>query len=268
MWFERWIKGETIKQLAKASGYSRSKIQRVVLGYLPIDPTDQLDLSSYKYITFDGKFLFGREFCLLVVFDALTNRPIIGTVAKAESKPNITHWLNQLKQAGLAPVAVTTDGLEAGIMAFREIWPGIITQRCLFHIKLQVTAWCRIPPRIGLGKELSSCVDRLMHVDSPASAESFVCEYKDIVARHRDYINTLDPKKTTDKDLKKAVVLIDKAGPNMFHYLRDARIAKTTSPLEGYFKHIQNIRGFRHNGLTEQHLFDFIKWRIYFDSTK
>lgn len=223
-------------------------------------------MSDYKYIAFDGKFLFGRKYSLLVVYDVLTNKPIASTVASGENRASIVPWLRKLKTQGLEPIAVTTDGLRAGVYSFRTVWPDILTQRCLFHVKLQITAWARIPPRTELGKDLTEYVNQLFYVTDQDKADRFYLGYQDIVKRHQGTIQNLDRNRTLDRDLLRAVSVIQYALPSLFHYINDPNIAKTTSGLEGYFKQIQNIRGFRHNGLTEEHLFDFLKWKICLDS--
>jgi hypothetical protein len=266
IWFKRWIDGETVTQVARGSGYSSSKIRRIILARLPLAPTANKDFSSYSHIVFDGKFLFGRRYCLLVIYDAQTNKPIASTIAKGENRLGIVPWLRTLRAQGLNPMAVTTDGNRAGVYSFREVWPNILTQRCLFHIKLQITAWARIPPRTELGRDLTDYVNNLFDVKNNLEARQFYGGYLDILERHKNTIAKLDRRNILERDLYRAMSVIEHAMPNLFHYLKDPRIAKTTSGLEGYFKQIQDVRGFRHCGLTEQHLFDFIKWKIYFDS--
>jgi len=267
-WFRLWINGYTVKQLVRNSGHSRSKIQRIILYELAQAPPLPLNLSQYTHIVFDGKFLFGRKYCLLVVYDARTNKPIACHAARGENRRGIIPWLYALQRQGLNPQAVTTDGNPAGIWSFREVWPSIVTQRCLFHIKLQVTAWCRIPPRTELGIELTQYVNSLFVVKSNAEAEVFESEYRAILLRNKRIISNLDTTNILERDLLKAITVIANALPCLFHYLDDPKIAKTTSGLEGYFKQIQDIRGFRHSGLTEVHLKQFIAWRIYFDTSK
>lgn len=266
-WFYFWIDGYTLKQLGKLSGYSKTYLRQIILRELAKDPMVSDDLSSYKYLVFDGKLLFGRKYSLLVIYDALTNKPIASTVATGhENRDGIIPWLTKLKTQGLQPNAVTTDGQRAGIYSFKEVWPDIVTQRCLFHIKLQITAWARIPPRTELGKALTLYVNQLFCVTNASKADDFYQGYLDILEQYKESIAKLDRRNTLDRDLLRAVSVIKHALPDLFHYLDDPNIAKTTSGLEGYFKQVQDVRGFRHNGLTEEHLFNFIKWKVFFDS--
>ena len=49
-------------------------------------------------------------------------------------------------------------------------------------------------------------------------------------------------------DLKRARSMLVKAVPNMFHYLDDANIPKTTNALEGYYSRLKQ-RYRQHRGL-------------------
>ena len=196
-------------------------MRRIVLKNLPQSPPANTDYSQYKYLVFDGKFLFGRKYSLLTIYDPLTNKPVVVRVARGENRAGIIPWLKELKSQGLNPRAVTTDGLWAGIYSFKEVWPDILTQRCLFHIKLQVNAWTRIPPRTELGKDLSMHVNRLFYVENILDARQFRDEYLGIVKKHKTTINNLDNTTALGRDLRRAVSVLEYAQPNLFHYLND-----------------------------------------------
>ena len=289
IWFERWIKGETINQLTKASKLSKETLRKIFIHFLKKDPNYNLDLSKYKYVSFDGKYLFGRKYSLILIFDVLKNKPIVGKVVKSETRKHIEPFLRDLKNSDFNPEVVTTDGLYTVLKAFKTVYPNIINQRCLFHIKLQVNMWLRRPPRTEIGKELSKLVAKLLFVDNNEKKLEFINDFYKIKSKYFSLINLIKEKKTKqnfykeiylsssditriktsiERDLLKSIILIENALPNLFHYLGDKKISKTTSQLEGYFKQIQRIRGFQHCGLTKQHLFDFIKWKIYFDFCK
>jgi len=247
------------------SGYGKAKIRHILLRELAKEVPRNINLHSYKYLIFDGKYLFGRRYVLLVLMDALTKKPITLTIARSESKVCILPWLLGLKEAGLSPKAVTTDGKQAIIYAFKEVWPDITTQRCLFHIKLQIRAWVRAKPKDESAKELLRLAYTIDNVTNSTEALFFKENYLNLKNKYNDDLKKLDPNHPIQSDLLRAYSVLKYALPNCFNYLNDSNIAKTTSSLEGYFKQIQRIRGFGHNGLTEDHLFQFIYWKAYFD---
>lgn len=268
VWFQKWLEGYTISQLVTLSGKSKAAMHRLLLRELakPVPPL--LNLTRMTHLMFDAKYLFGRQYCLLVILDAATNRPVAGTVVRGETRPCITPWLIALKTAGLSPVAVTTDGRQAGIYAFARVWPEITIQRCLFHIRMQVEPWVRAKPKYPAAVALKQLCETLCWVGTRAEAVVFQAAYQQLRATHQAELACLNAAHPVEGELIRAYQLLYYALPNCFHYLEDTRIARTTSPLEGYFKHVQKIRGFQHNGMTEEHLFQFLAWKLYYDGRK
>ncbi len=236
--------------------------------HLDRDPPDvtNLDLSKHRYLQFDGKYILGRKYSVCILFDAITKNPIDGMVFKSESYKNIYPWLLKLKCAGLEPTAITTDGLYTVIRAFREVFPGIITQRCLFHIEMQIGMWLRFRPKSRLAQDLKALLPILRNAYVEPEALRFKQKYLKLRNSHRAEIEALDNSHPVEDDLAKCFTLLDKALDCMFNFINDPRISRTTSALEGYNKKIQDIRGFRHCGLTEDHLIKFIKHKIHSDS--
>ena len=91
--------------------------------------------------------------------------------------------------------------------------------------------------------------------------------------RHQDFVNHKSYKEETGrywythKSVRKAFVHIKRALPDMFHYLDNPRIAKTTNGLESFFGHFkQNIS--LHRGLSKPNFRNYIKWYLYFKSNE
>ena len=261
--FKRWILGDTISSVATFAGISYSQTQRILMAKLEQEPSwSQKALLSSKYVALDGKFLFGRKKTVLILFNTQTNLPIACKMVKSENKKEITAFLIELREQGLCPIAVTTDGRGTIANCFKDIFPGIITQRCLFHIVLQINAWVRIPPRHPLGRQLRGLIDTLMWIRTAEDIEVFWDRYNNIVANSQDIIRELRGVAQENRqalDLLKCFPLLNNARDDLFSYLVDSNIAPTTSGLEGFNKQIQKIKGFDHNGLTEEHIDLFIR---------
>lgn len=265
MWFELWVKDNyTVKQLSRISGHSTKKLQRIMLRELKNSPPD-CDLAGYSHVLMDGKFLFGRRFCLAIILDAVTHKPVAGTIVKAESKRHLLPWFKQLKEQGFHPRCVTTDGNQSIISAFTDAWPGIITQRCLFHIRLQVGAWARAKPRYESTRGLLYLLETLSDISTKGKADAFCRQFLVLADRYAQELNGFDAAHPVEGDAIRAYSLVENALSHCFHYLDDPKIAPTTSALEGYIKQIQRVKGFDHNGLTMEHLFSFIAWKLHYD---
>ena len=227
---------------------------------------DVSGLESVKYIIFDGKYLFGSKSCLLMVFDAQTRRPVAGRIAAREPKPQILPFLAEIKTAGLNPFGVTTDGNQGAVAAFKAIWPEIIAQRCLFRIERQSLSWCRMRPRYLPALELKNIVYGLTLIKSREQADSFTKTFSDLKDKHENELSSYDTNHVVQSDILKAYAVVNNALENMFRYIDNPQIAQTTNNVESYFKQIQNIKGFRHNGLTKTHLTQLINWKIHYDT--
>jgi hypothetical protein len=71
----------------------------------------------------------------------------------------------------------------------------------------------------------------------------------------------------THKNLHSACSHIINAIPDLFSYINDPEIPKTTNELEGYFTHLKEKLTL-HKGLRFEKRKNFIKWYIYFKNQK
>lgn len=69
------------------------------------------------------------------------------------------------------------------------------------------------------------------------------------------------------KLLRRSYFTIQRALPNMFHFIPNPRIPATTNGIEGFFSHLKNHLDI-HRGLTPKHRINFIKWYIYLSNQK
>jgi len=70
----------------------------------------------------------------------------------------------------------------------------------------------------------------------------------------------------THKLIRRSYFTIKRALPNMFQYIKNPQIPKTTNGIEGYFSHLKNHLDL-HRGLTLKNRINFIKWYVYFSLT-
>jgi transposase-like protein len=217
---------------------------------------------------FDGKFLFGRKYTLGILYDATTDKPITACVMKSECYKYIHPWLQDLKSNGLNPISITLDGNKGSCKAFSDAFDGIRIQRCLFHVCMQLGMWLRHKPKILLAIELKNILDMLNSAYTKEQLQLFLHAYTKLKTDRAEDLKCLDTKDKVESDLAKCFSLLDNSLKYLDPFLIDGNIARTTSPLEGYNKKIQDIRGFRHNGLTKDHLVKFIIHKIHHDLTR
>ena len=266
--FRWWLEGYSVQKIAAKAKLSRSHTYRILLTKLlqPV-PYNESALRECKYASFDGKFLFGREWSALILFDAIKKLPIAVKLAKNESRASVASFMSELKQVGFNPIAITIDGRSGTPTAMKTVFPSVVIQRCLFHIKLQIWAWVRIPPRTELGWALKHLADQIGRVSTQNEQIKARQQYEQLKQSHAVEIEQLikrvqDKYNRPDYDMLKCFTLLDNAWSSLFHYVDNLNIAKTSSPLEGFNKQITRIKGFDHCGLNKNHLEQFLKHYI------
>jgi len=170
---------------------------------------------------------------------------------------------SELRAVGCEPIAITVDGNPQIIKALRETWPTIIVQRCLYHILRQGTSWLRRFPKDPAAKELRSIFLSVMSISSREQQAIFVKRFADWERRYGKYVSDLDRKNKVWGDLQQARSLLIHALPDMFYYLDDSNIAKTSNMQEGLFSTAKIL--FRnHRGVKKENRESYFAWYFYF----
>lgn len=183
--------------------------------------------------------------------------------AKKEGHQTVLPWLLSLRAQGLAPRCVTMDGEQGVMRAFREVWPEAKIQRCLYHIQREGLRWLRTYPKTEAGKQLRCLLSTLCSIQSVKEREVFRQSFKQWLEKHLEFVLSLPKGNVAYKDLKRTISLIDNALPDMFHYLKDPNIHKTSNALEGFYSRLKSDYR-RHRGLTQQHKIRYLTWYCYF----
>jgi hypothetical protein len=263
-WFKLWIKeGLNIRQLSRFSGHSAFKIKGIKNYWLKqAPPKEAINYGEIKYLIFDGTY-FRRTNSLLVFMNDGNGKIISCRYVDSESYENVLKMAQELKALGVNPTSVTLDGLKPVIRAIKDVWPGIIIQRCLYHIERQGLQWLRRYPKTMAGQQLRLLYKGITGIRDEAGKDKFTKQYMSFLKEHRGYINSLSYKETGYKDLKKATTLIGNAYTDMWHYLNDKNIPKTTNKIEGYFSELKQ-QYLKHKGLSKRNREQYFKWYCYF----
>lgn len=197
------------------------------------------------------------------MMDALTPKILVDDYVDKESYRNVHPVLLRLKANGLSPLSATMDGHLHVMRAFRDVWPQIKIQRCLYHILRQGLSWLRTFPKTQAAWELRTLLLRICQIHSFKDRDAFVNTYGQWLQKYLNFVKSLPPTSVAFKDLKRTVALINHALPDMFHYLEDQSIAPTTNKLENLFSRLKSDFQ-RHRGLSEQHKVAYLKWYCHY----
>ena len=193
------------------------------------------------------------------MMDSISQKIILGNSVDKESYKIAYPRFKKLRGQGLNPKFVTMDGHRYIIKAFRDVWPEIKIQRCLYHIQHEGMRWLRTYPKTEAGRELRKLLAGICAIKTVKERDKFIGCYKRWLHKHQNFVRSLPRSTIAYKDLKKTMALINHALPNMFHCLDDSRVASTSNKLEGFFSRLKSNHQ-RHRGLSDNHKKAYLTW--------
>lgn len=261
VWFERWIReGYTVRQLVHQSGHGTWKMQSIIRYWLDRPPTEPTTLASAQRIIVDGSYLDHRH-GIVAIMNGESRCIIAGRFGIKEGSALFQRFCESLKQKGLAPESATIDGNPQLFRCLRMVWPNITVQRCLVHIQRQGLSWCRRDPKRADAKHLRELLLRVTSIETGGDRDTFLSDLQAWEERYGSRLARRPGKGWVMSDLIRARSMIRHALPNMFHYLDDPTIAKTTNGLEGYFSRLKGHYR-RHRGLSKEHRDAYFRWHF------
>lgn len=273
VWFRQWIEGkQTFSQLSHQSGYSERTLKRYFYDYLARYPTWKIRPKEKVNLLIDGTY-FPNKVCLVLYRADNVKTTQLYRLTDGEWLDEIIEDLSNLIDLGIQIESVTCDGLSNIIKAVRKISPQTIIQRCIAHIQRETLIWLTKKPQSVAGQELRHIVCKMHLIETRNQWGYWVVELVYWYEEHRDFIDQKSFSEETNrywythKNIRKSFIHIKRALPNMFHYLDNPDIPKTTNGLESFFGHLkQNIS--LHRGLSKEHYKNYIKWYLYFKSNE
>ncbi len=267
IWFKKWIlERQTLKLLSRDSKLSIDTLQRLFYGFLEQSPEVRILKRSNVHLQIDATYF--KSFCLLCYQDYDQGYTQLIRFSDGEHYEEINEDLENLIELGVKIESVTTDGHKSILKAIKKTLPDVRAQRCLVHIQRMCLLWLTKYPQNQSGIELRKLVLLLLKIKTENDRKYWTRELDSWYKRHKEYLNekTFNPVTGgywyTHKLTRRSYYTIKRALPNMFHYLSNPQIPKTTNGIEGYFSHLKNHLDI-HRGLTKWHRINFIKWYIY-----
>jgi len=273
VWFREWIVGkQTFGQLVVKSGYSERTLKRMFYSYLERYPEWRIVKKERVNLLLDGTY-FSNKLCLVLYRESNVKATFFYRLTDGEWLEELTEGLCNILNLGVEIESITCDGLSNILKAIRKTSPDTIIQRCLAHIQRECLIWLTRYPKSLAGKELRLIVKCLHTIDNRDKWEYWVTDLQQWYEQHKEFVNQKSFKEETGrywfthKSVRKAFIHIKRALPNMFHYLDNPRIERTTNGLESFFGHLkQNVS--LHRGLSKEHYKNYIKWYLFYKSNE
>jgi hypothetical protein len=270
-WFKRWVlHKDTYGVLSKQSGYSVSKLQRIFRSYLFAPPTFIIQQKLRLYLIIDGTY-FTEGLCLILYYDSKLRYALLYRFSSNEYYREIKEDLENLKKLGIDIAAVTCDGKKAILKAVEKVYPAATIQRCMVHVQRMVRLWLTRRPKLQASKELRYLVGLLHHIQGVVEQHMWITSFEQWYKRHQAVIEEKALHRPTGRwwykhrPLRRSAVMVKKALSDMFHFVGDKAIPKTTNALDSYFGHLKlNLNV--HRGLSKKHREAFMLWYLYLKS--
>jgi len=210
---------------------------------------------------------------LVLYRDNNVKATLLYRISDGEWEEEIREDLNNLLSLGIVIESVTCDGLRNILRSIKKSSPNTIIQRCLAHIQREALIWLTKNPKSEAGMELRSIVKTLHLIQTKDQWGYWIVDLVNWYEKHKSFVNEKTYKIETQrywythKSVRKAFIHIKRALPDMFQYLENPRIPKTTNGLESFFGHLkQNVS--IHRGLSKDHYKNYIKWYLFFKSNE
>jgi len=269
IWFEKWvIKRRTIEDLVSESGYSERTLKRLFNTYLSKPPTLSIYPSEKVNLIIDGTY-FKNGICLVLYRDYHIKFTQLYRLTDGEHYSEIKEDLLNLLKLGVQIESVTCDGHKSIIKAVKEVLPDIPMQRCLVHIQRDCRIWLTKNPQSIAGYHLKEIVSKLHLINTHKELSFWLLDLHNWFIEYEAYINeksyNLETNRYwyTHKMVRRSFMTIKRALPDMFHYLDNLNIPKTSNSIESFFGHMKGHLNI-HRGLSYKHRKQFIMWYLYF----
>ena len=190
-----------------------------------------------------------------------------------EHYQEIKEDLENLIRLGVQIESITVDGHKSTLKAIKKSIPGVTVQRCLVHIQRMCLIWLTQYPKHIAGLELRKLILMILKIKTENDRLYFKKQLNNWYKIYYNYLQEKTYREETQrywykhKLLRRSYFTLQRALPNMFHFIPNPRIPATTNGIEGFFSHLKNHLDM-HRGLTPKHRINFIKWYIYLSNQK
>lgn len=246
-------------------------LRKLFKHFLSIPPPLPIQPNKNCRLIIDGTY-FKDDFCLLVYDDCLNKKIIYQRIVLRENYFVYKRDLEHLKNQGIKLISVTSDGQKGLIKGLKEVFPDCIHQRCIVHIQRMSLIYLTRNPKTQAGQDLRELILKLSRIDNYIDKDLWIHYFERWSEHYHQFLQEKSEALSgrrwyTHKLLRRTRSLIKNALFNMFHYLDDEQIPKSTNGLETKFSYLKNDLKI-HRGLSKENRQNFILWYNYFKYSK
>ena len=200
---------------------------------------------------------WGRNLCLMLFKDAITNRNLLRYYVRSETVQDYIRGVEELTRRGFEIVAIVCDGRRGLTQAFG----GIPVQMCMFHQRAIIRRYLTLKPKLEASQALVKIVDGMKNADRAsflAALARWEAQWSSFIEERSIDRNTGEGY-YTHKRLRSAYRSLKNNAKWLFTWCDTPGlgIPTTTNALEGLFGGLKTkLRN--HNGLSLKRKMKFI----------
>ena len=265
--FVSWLTSkDALSDIARDVGVS---VQTLIKWFHPFwdTPPQPVPSVGVRVLILDATSVVKRKLMLLIAGDGDGHVPVSWVDAPRECYDSWVVFLTGLSWAAVTPAYIVCDGQRGLLKAIRHVYPQAKIQRCLIHIIRQASAWLTQCPRTQAGRELLALVKRLSHIQTKRQKRRWVRLFHCWDRRHNTFLKdrSYGPRGHwwyTHRRLRGTRSLLKNALPDLFRFVTDPTIPKTSNHVEGGLNaRLKEL--FRcHRGLSPQRKLALAAWYL------
>lgn len=236
--FVRWLTSKaSLDELAKGNNVMSRTLQRWFSPFWNTPPQPDIR-TGVRVLVLDGTSVMKRVCMLLIAGDGDTHRPVSWMDCPRECFDSWVVFLRDLSWRGVTPEVVVCDAQRGLLKAIREVWPGVKIQRCLIHVVRQACIWLTQNPKTRAGRELLVLVKELPRIQTKRQKRRWVRKFWRWYRRHEKFLKDRSYSPSgkrwyTHRRLRGTRSLLKNALPDLFGFVTDPSIPKTSNHVEG-----------------------------------
>lgn len=238
--YEKWLLSKfTLSDYAVKYGVTRRTLDRWFVPFRnhEIVPTPHSTQSDIFII--DGYYV---EYGATVLIAQNPRNEIIGW--HFTYRENTSTWFEFLNQITVFPRAIVCDGQKGMLKAIQIRYPGVILQRCQFHVIHHINLLLTKHPETEAARELKTLVNQITKVKTKDDLKEWLLIYKSWYHNYKDFLKErtyqdhLTPQGRrkwhyTHGHLHASYSHLKNALPHLFKYLLYPEIPNTSNRIEG-----------------------------------
>ena len=238
--FSKWLLGKYSKEeIADEYGVSRRTLINWFESFWDYEPTPKQINISGKVVIIDGKYI-AKNGCVLIA--TCSQKVSDWHFSQRENSSSWGQFFNSFRHI---PFAIVCDGQRGMLKAIKQRFPGIIIQRCQFHVIKYIRSKLTRNPENTAAQELNFLVLQISKIKTKEHLKDWLINYKYWWQTHKDFVkektypfNSFTPTGRrkwhyTHQRLHASHSHLKNSLPHLFRYLQYPEIPNTTNFVEG-----------------------------------